>query len=87
MTNTGFKMKDFTISGKRIKTEIKIWLFCFCAALLINIFAVINYKTNWIEIFSQLHIVLLLSILIYLLLGVIRIITRIIARLFKLVKN
>jgi hypothetical protein len=80
-------MKDLTISGKRIKTELKLLLFSFCMAVLINIFAIIYYKTNWIEILSQLHIVLLFSILIYLLLGAARIVTRLITRLFKPIKN
>jgi glucan phosphoethanolaminetransferase (alkaline phosphatase superfamily) len=80
-------MKDLTISGKRIKTEIKFLLFSFCLAVLINIFAIVYYKTNWIELLSQLHIVLLFSILIYLLSGAIRIVTRLIARLLKPVKN
>lgn len=79
-------MKDLTISSKRIKSEMRTWFFCFFTALLINICAIINYKTNWIEIFSQLHIILLLSIVIYLFLGVIRIVARLIARLFKLKK-
>jgi uncharacterized integral membrane protein len=87
MINTGFKMKDLTISKKRIKTEIKVWLVSFCFAVLVNVFAILNYKTNWTEIFSQLHIVLLMSVFIYLLLGVVRIITLAIARLFKPVKN
>lgn len=80
-------MKDITISKKRIKTEVIVWLVCFCIAVLINVFAIINYKTNWVEIISQLHIVLLISVLIYFLFGMIRIITLAVARLFKSAKN
>jgi hypothetical protein len=72
MKSTGYKMKDITISGKRIKTEIIIWLCCLCAAVLINIFAISKYGNSWWELLTQLHIVLLISIVIYFITGIIR---------------
>jgi hypothetical protein len=65
-------MKDITISEKRIKLEIIIWLCCLCAAVLINILAIIKYGNSWLEIITQLHIVLLISIILYFFTGIIR---------------
>lgn len=65
-------MKDIIIKGSRIKRELKFWLVSFLIAVIINIYAIIEYNTNWIEIFSQLHIVVIVSILIYILLILIR---------------
>jgi hypothetical protein len=67
-------MKDLVISKKRIKTELIIWLCCFSAAFLMNIYAIIKYNNSWLELITQLHIVVLLSLVIYLLYGSIRII-------------
>jgi len=65
-------MKDITISGKSIKLEIIIWLCCLCASVLINIYAIIKYNNSWLELITQLHIVLLLSIVFYFITGIIR---------------
>ncbi len=80
-------MKNLTISGHRIKKELKILLICFFATVLLNVFAIIYYKTNWIELISQLHIVVLLSAIIYFLAVLIRIAAWFIAGMFKLRKN
>ncbi len=61
-------MKDITISGKRIKTEL-IWLMgCFVAALIFNVYAIIRYQTSWAEFFTSLHVVVILALLFYMLL-------------------
>ena len=65
-------MKDITISGKRIKLEIIIWVCCLCAAVIFNIFAILKYDNSWWELLTQLHIVLLISFMIYFLTGIIR---------------
>ena len=80
-------MKDIIITPKRIKTESKIWLVCFIAAVLINVISIIMYGTSWVEVFSQLHIVLLISLFVYILVGVVRLIIYAIARFFKPLKN
>ena len=61
-------MKDITISGKRIRTELKWLLGCFVAAFIFNVYAIIRYQTSWAEFFSSLHVVVILSLLFYLLL-------------------
>jgi len=61
-------MKDITISGKRIRTELKWLLGCFVAAIIFNVYAIIRYQTSWAEFFSSLHVVVILSLVFYLLL-------------------
>ena len=61
-------MKDITISGKRIRTELKWLLGCFVAAIIFNLYAIIRYQTSWAEFFSSLHVVVILSPVFYLLL-------------------
>jgi hypothetical protein len=61
-------MKDITISGKRIRTELKWLLGCFVAAIIFNLYAIIRYQTSWAEFFSSLHVVVILSLVFYLLL-------------------
>ncbi len=58
-------MKDILIKGTRIKKEITYWLVSFIIAVVFNIYAIITYNTSWTELISQIHIVFLLSILIY----------------------
>lgn len=61
-------MKDITISGKRIRTELKWLLGCFVAAIIFNVYAIIRYQTSWAEFFTTLHVVLILALVFYLLL-------------------
>ena len=61
-------MKDITISGKRIRNELKWLLGCFAAAIIFNIYAIISYQTSWKEFFTSLHVVVILSLVFYLLL-------------------
>ena len=61
-------MKDITISGKRIRTEIKWLLISFAAAIILNVFSIIKFGTYWTEAITSLHIVLLMSLIIYVIL-------------------
>lgn len=65
-------MKDIIIKGDRLKKEIIIWLICLAAAEAVNIYSIISYKTNWIELITQIHFVAALSILFYLAAALIR---------------
>ena len=60
-------MKDITISGNRIRTELKWLLGCFAAAVIFNVFAIIRYQTSWAEFFTTLHVVVILALVFYLL--------------------
>lgn len=76
-------MKDIIITGKRRKKELQILLFCFVVAFLINVLAVIIYKTPWHEIFSQIGYVAVITVVLYLIVVLVRFLIRTIGRLLK----
>jgi len=65
-------MKDIVIPSGVVKRELLILLVSFVSAFLLNIFSIIKYKTAWGEIFSQLHVVLVLTVVIYILVALFR---------------
>jgi phosphotransferase system glucose/maltose/N-acetylglucosamine-specific IIC component len=76
-------MKDITITGKRIKTEIIFVIVSFCLAVLLNVHAITKFNSPWSELFSEIHIVLIISVVIYALLVLVRLIIWAIVRLFS----
>ncbi len=61
-------MRDIKIPGERIRTELR-WLgFSFLLAVVLNIYSMVRYKSSWTEIFTSLHIVLLVALILYVLL-------------------
>ena len=60
------KMKDFVIKAKTIKQELIVLLVVFVSAFGLNIYSIIHYKTSWAELYSQLHITIILAIVLYL---------------------
>jgi hypothetical protein len=77
-------MKDITISGKRIRTELRWLLVCFMAAIIFNVYAIIRYKTSWAEFITSIHVLLILSGVLYVMLlflrGLVTLILRFSAR-------
>ncbi len=67
-------MKDITIKESTIRRELYVLLAMLIVAFLANIYAIMAYDGQWSELFSQLHIVLLLAIFLYVFVGVIRLI-------------
>lgn len=65
-------MKDTVISAGTKKRELKIFLICLLAAVLFNIISILVYKTPWKELFTQLHVVLLVGLFFYFVSGLIR---------------
>ena len=59
-------MKDIIITSQKIKRERNIYLICFLLSFAINIIAILVYTRPWIEIFTQLGYVLVISFFIYL---------------------
>jgi len=59
-------MKDLIIPATRIKTEIYKLLIFFVIANILNIYAIIRFETQWREIFTQFHWVLILTGVLYL---------------------
>lgn len=80
-------MKDILITKVHIKLEIIIWLYCFGAAFLLNVYAIIKYNNSWLELLSQLHIVILISLVFYFLVGLTRIIIWLLKSLFMKLKK
>jgi len=60
------RMKDTIITTATKKREL-LWLAgLFIAVNMLNLLAIIIYKTSFTELYSQMHIVLILTIMLYL---------------------
>ena len=66
-------MKDIIITSQKIKRERNIYLICFLLSFAINIIAILVYTRPWIEIFTQLGYVLVISFFIHFILWIPRI--------------
>lgn len=65
-------MKDIVITSQKIKRERNIYLVCLLAAVAINIGAIIAYERPWMEMFTQIGYVFVVSLFIYLILCLVR---------------
>ncbi len=65
-------MKDITIKASQLRKELIIFVVCFVAAFGLNIYSIAKFETDWSEILGQLHVVLGITIIIYLLVALIR---------------
>lgn len=66
-------MKDIIITSQKIKRERNIYLICFLLSFVINIIAILAYTRPWTEMFTQLGYVFVISIFIYFILWIPRI--------------
>ena len=73
-------MRDIVITRKRIRIEGWWLLACLAAALVFNVYAIIRYRTAWTEIFTSLHVTLILALVFYVLLLFVRGLTTLIIR-------
>ncbi|MPN30401.1 hypothetical protein SDC9_177872 [bioreactor metagenome] len=80
-------MKDIVITSKRIKKETLILLFCFITAFLINVATIIIYKTPWIEVVTQIGYVIVITIVLYVIVALLRILSWWLLKLFEIIKN
>lgn len=60
-------MNDITITPRRILRELIIFLVCFVIGFLVNLAAIIIYKSNFSELYTSLHYVLIFSFVLYIL--------------------
>ncbi|MFW6103860.1 MAG: hypothetical protein ACOC59_02210 [Bacteroidota bacterium] len=67
-------MKDSIISAKTKKRELNIFIIAVVVAFILNIISIIAYNTQWIEVVSSLHYVLLFAIVLYIIQGIVRLI-------------
>lgn len=76
-------MKDIVIPPRRIARELLILVGCIAIALVVNIYAILKYKTDWKELITTLHITIALGAVIYILLAILRLLICGAARLFR----
>jgi len=67
-------MKDIVITAGRIRLEIYILFASFAVAELVNIFAIVKYSTPWSELFSQIGFVIILTVILYAIHWIVRLI-------------
>jgi len=65
-------MKETVITPGMKKRELIILLVCFIAAYVLNVVGIVKYNAPAIELVSQLHVVLAVSLVIYVLVAVFR---------------
>ena len=76
-------MKDLLIRGKWIKRELYFLLLSFALAVVMNIVGILKHGTQWKELLTQLHVVVILSFVIYILLWFIRLLIMLVLKPFK----
>lgn len=74
--------KDTTISAASKKKEFFIFLSCFIGANILNVIGIIQHSSPARELITQLHIVLLVSLVIYGLILVLRVLYYLLSRLW-----
>ncbi|TVQ73703.1 MAG: hypothetical protein EA363_02865 [Balneolaceae bacterium] len=67
-------MKDIVIKAKVVKRELMVLLAAFVLSFLLNIYAIIVYDGQWSELLTQFHVVILLTLFLYFLALLIRLI-------------
>jgi len=73
-------MKDILITPKQLKKELLYWFLSLAMAVLLNIYSIIKYQTSWLEMVTQAGYVLVLSLVIYLILALGRILVIVIKK-------
>lgn len=80
-------MKEIRITIQRQKKELKVFVFCFLIAFSINVFSIITYKTNWVEVFSYIGYVFVIAIFLYGLFAIVRIVYYMVLKAFRYKKK
>ncbi|MFO7853199.1 MAG: hypothetical protein ACQERS_13720 [Bacteroidota bacterium] len=80
-------MKDLVIKGKWIKRELIILALLFITAIIFNITGIVKHDTRWNEMLSQLHVVLILTLVLYVLLWLVRLILYVLILPFRKKSN
>ena len=76
-------MKGIFIPAARVRKEIKWLAICFAAAELLNIVSILYYGTSWLEVITQLPLVILMTVLFYSLCLAFRFVCHLKWRMFK----
>ena len=67
-------MKDTLITAHRKKVELLTWLVCFAMANLLNLYAIIAYKTSFLEVLTSFFYVIMFSCVLYVIWSVLRLV-------------
>lgn len=67
-------MKDILISGRSIFRELLIYAGCVVAALCVNAYSIVRFKTEWRELITMFHITFAVAVILFLVVAVLRII-------------
>ena len=73
-------MKDILISTSRIKKELTWLIGSFIFSIIFNVYSIIRYDTAWKELFTQIHVLLILTLLVYFLLLLLRLLVGLVLR-------
>ncbi len=65
-------MKDLYIKKSVLRRELIVWLVSFCVAIAVNIYAIALYDSPWVELITQIHNVLILSLVLYFIAALLR---------------
>lgn len=76
-------MKDILITAQRQRKELIIYLICLLVAIGLNIFSIIKYSTSWSELITQLPYVIIISLGIYVVTAVVRLLVYLIRIPFR----
>ena len=76
-------MKDIIIKGNRIVKELKYLLICYIIANLVNIFAIVKYNTDWMELLTWQRFIIFIAVIFYAFTVIIRLIAVALRQLLK----
>ncbi|MEN8227743.1 MAG: hypothetical protein ABFS38_06270 [Bacteroidota bacterium] len=74
--------RNTTITAANKKRELIIFLFCFAAAFILNVIGIIKQQSPVKELFTQLHVVLLVTLVFYGTIIMLRVLYALISRLW-----
>ena len=80
-------MKDIVIKASRIKAELLMLLYCYIAANLVNVYAIIKYQTQWMELLTWQRFVLFIAVVFYVITVVLRVIFFVFRKGYKQLKT
>lgn len=80
-------MKDIILKGGIIRRELLFLLLSIIIAFGMNIYAIITFETSWAELLTQLPFIILITLVIYLIILLARIISLGIYKLIKIKKE
>jgi len=67
-------MKDIVVKASVIRRELILLGVLFLVAFMMNVYAIVVHQGQWSELLSQLHVVVLLTLFLYVLILLIRLV-------------